>query len=126
MVWKTILGLVFVCSCQSLRKIEICRINTEDADCAINDKKFTLPFPEKMIGYVAMSEIAQESLASCLEQCNIDGNLAPDQCKIESFGVCTIEEDRCGQLSLPLIEGYFAFGPTSFEKIKSKLAFCHR
>lgn len=120
MAWpKTLIFLILLTSCQSMRLIEICRIWDDIGNCAKKDKQYTKPVAE-MIGYAAWDDEANDLLGSRLEQCEQDGKLPWSDRTWEEMRTCEIGRN-CGQL-----EGLFATDSKGQRMIKDKLDWCKR
>jgi endo-beta-N-acetylglucosaminidase D len=125
MVWQASL-ILLLSACNTLRSVEICRIELPTANCSIRDKTVIKQYPDDLLEWKAMSEQDLDYLASKLEQCEVDSKLPKNDNTFDELSLCTISKLNCGLLEHWQVNGYYSFSPLSIRRIKSKLDFCKR
>lgn len=116
--------LLFIFGCNSLRKIDVCMVQGEVAECANGDDKYKLQYPTQMLGWHCWDLEAQMLLGESLQTCEADGKLPRDDQTWYRMGVCEIYKDNFVKMPCGDVNGFICTNPEGAQKIESKLTYC--
>jgi len=136
MVWKkavVFITLLAIPACApTMRRIDICHLDAERADCARGDKRYEKSV-SSMGGWFAVDELSLQIVAEKITDCEVAGKLPPEK-TLERIEICEIlggvTEVSCAWNTvvtvnkLAYIDGYFATDKTGLQKIRAKLNYC--